>query len=120
MALQHQHHAITALDANSFEIVGGSCGFLLDVLEGEAALGAVIGNVQHGQLFRLGAAQFIDDIKSEIKLFCVVEADCFQQTVFNRAVNKLAVNTGLLIRCLLFGVRCCNSCGCGVVCCDVY
>ena len=104
VALQDQHHTVAPLDTHGLEVVGGSCGFSLQILEGEPTLGAVIGQIEHGQLLRLGGAQFVHDVECKVELLFTLEGDLLQKAVFHGPFNELAVDAVLLVGSTALGV----------------
>ena len=107
VALEHQHHPVAPLDAQSLEIVCGSGRFLFHIPEGEPPLGAILAQVEHCQLLRLAAAQSIHHIKGEVKLLLVPEGDFLQSALIDRGENKVAVDPLFLVGHHL-GVRHCG------------
>ena len=95
--LQHQHHPVAPADAQGLEVVGGSCGFLLHVLEGEPPLGHVLGNVEHGHLVGLLGAQGVDDVEGEVELLLTLEGNARQDAALGGGVDEFAVNSRLLV-----------------------
>ena len=74
MALQHQHHPVPPLDAQGGEVVGGLAGGVLHILEGEAALGHIVRDVDHGQLVGTLPGDGVHGIEGEIITLGILEA----------------------------------------------
>ena len=81
MAFANEHNFVAFFDSERFEIVCGSAGFFFDILEGEAALGSVVCNVEHCKFVRLLSSKSINNIISEVEMFFVSEADLGAKTV---------------------------------------
>ena len=60
--------------------------------------------MEHGQFLRLLPTQRVHDIESEVEFLLALEGDLLQQAVFHSAVDEVAVNAPLFIRCLHLGV----------------
>ena len=81
MALENKHNLIAALDSKRFEIVCGSARFLLDIPEGKAAFGSVVGNMEHCKFIRLFSAKGINNIIGKVEMLLVLEADFGEKSV---------------------------------------
>ena len=75
VALEDEHDPVAPFDAQGLEVVGGPGRLLAHIVEGEAALRAVQGDVEHGQLLRLAAGQLVDHVEGEVELLLVLEGD---------------------------------------------
>ena len=94
VAFKHQHNLIAFFDSQGFKIVCGAAGFLLDIAEGKAAFGAVIGNVEHCKFIRLFSSKDIDNVVCKVKVFFVFKGDFGAKTVFVFfGGNKFIINT---------------------------
>ena len=81
VALQHQHDPVAPLDAQGRKVVGGLAGSVLHILEGEAALGHIVGDVDHGQLVGILSGDGIHSIEGEVVALGVAEVEHLQAAV---------------------------------------
>ena len=75
VALEHQHHPVAPLDAQGGEVVGRLAGSVLHILEGEAALGHVVCDVDHGKLVRALPGDGIHGVEGEVVALGVLEVE---------------------------------------------
>ena len=81
MALEDQHHLVALFDADGLEIVGGASAFPLDLIEGEAALGLVLGDMQEGQLVGVLLGDGVHHVEGEIEGVVVLVFDALEGAV---------------------------------------
>ena len=91
--LQHQHHPVPLLDAQGAEVIGGHIGVALHIRKGKAALGHIVGNMQHCQLVRGLFRNLVHNIKAEVEGVRIVIFDAGQMAEFIRSgCHKLIRN----------------------------
>ena len=71
--LEHQHDPVALPDAEGGEVVCRLGRGVLDVLEGEAPLRKVIGDMEHGELLGRLAGDLVDDIEGEVEAVLILE-----------------------------------------------
>ena len=97
VTLQNQHHAVATLDAQTLKVVGALGGGVLHILEGEAALGHIIGNVEHSQLVGRLPGDGIHSVECEVVAVGVGVVQTGHGTVFVfGAPNELVAQQTLL------------------------
>ena len=87
VALQHEHDLVAPPDPQRRHEVRRAVRILRHVLEREAALGEVVGDVQHRQALRIAAGDLVHDVEGEVESLDVLERDVLQRAVrvlFNR------------------------------------
>ena len=71
---------------------------MADIGEGEAALGLILRDVQHGELVRLAIRDRVDHIESKVELILVLEGDLGGSTLFvGLELDELVVLAFLLL-----------------------
>ena len=81
MALEDQHHLVALFDADGLEIVGGASAFPLDLIEGEAALGLILGDMQESQLVGVLLGDGVHHVEGEIEGVVVLVFDSLEGAV---------------------------------------
>ena len=76
--LQDEHHLVALADAERLQVVRRAVRVLRHVLEREAALRHVVGDVQHRQPLRVAPRDLVDDVEGEVEALRVLEDDVLQ------------------------------------------
>ena len=88
--LEHQHHPVPPLDAQGLEVVSRPGGGPGDVLKGEAALGLVPVQVEHGQLLRVFGRNGVHAVKGEVEPVRVGEGEGLEHAPLILHIANLA------------------------------
>ena len=75
VAAEDEHDPVALPYADGLEIVGGLCRHPLHVGEGEAAVGVIHRDVDHGEAVGLPVGHGVDDVEGEVEPFGVPELD---------------------------------------------
>ena len=81
VALEDEHHLVALPDAERLHVVHRAVRVLHHVLEGEAALGEVVGDVEHREALRVAARDLVHDVEGEVEAAGVLEGDVRQAPV---------------------------------------
>ncbi len=89
---EHQHDPIPLLNAEGLKVVRATGRGLFHIEESKAALGKILGNVQHAHFFRFTVRHRVHDIESKVEFFGVFELDGSGGAVLIfRHVNELFI-----------------------------
>ena len=79
MPLEDEHHLVAPLDADGAEVVAGLVGLALDILEGDAALGAVLRHMHESSFVRILVGNGVHHVEGEVEVLGILVGQAQQR-----------------------------------------